>query len=147
MLDGTDVVEVSVGENHCLDPVLAPAECGCIGDEVIDPWHIFLGELKTEIDDIDITVDLDDKTVSTDFLEPTEWIELEATTARTDLFLECRSNVRTHGGWWTCDGLLLHLRCGIRHLRRSGRDWRYFRGMRWRSLWRLSDHLLHPFMN
>jgi hypothetical protein len=78
MLSGPDVIEVPVREEDRLDPVLAALEAREIRDEVIDPKHVFLRELKSEVDQVDIVINLDDETVSTDLLKTAERIDAQA---------------------------------------------------------------------
>ena len=77
VLHGPDVVEVPVREDDCLDAILAAAKGREIGDQVIDAEHVFVRELKSQIDDVQVAVDVDDEAVASDLLESSERIETE----------------------------------------------------------------------
>jgi hypothetical protein len=90
MLYCTDVIEVPVGENECLDPLLPPAKSGNVGNKVVDTRHILLGKLQAKVDDVQIAIDIDDEAVPTDFLETAEGIDAKTLSSAECLLLPLR---------------------------------------------------------
>ena|SRR3989344_7408668 len=77
MLDGANMVEVSMGEEHSPDAVFTSPQAGHIGDEVIDPQHIFIRELKANVDNEDVLIHFDDEAVAADLFESPEGVETQ----------------------------------------------------------------------
>jgi hypothetical protein len=76
MLHCTDVVQVTVCEDHCLDAVFSTTKSGHVRNEVVDTRHILLRELESEIDNIEVAIDIDDEAVATNLFKSAERVEL-----------------------------------------------------------------------
>jgi hypothetical protein len=72
VLHGPDVIEMAVGEEDGFDITFASMKTREIGDQIVDTEHIFIGELQTDVDDIEIAVDLDNEAVPSYLFESPE---------------------------------------------------------------------------
>jgi hypothetical protein len=75
MLHCADVIQVSVGEEECLDTILLTFERRNIRYEVVDAEHLLIGELQPEIDEEKIAVAIDDEAIAANLLKSAEWVE------------------------------------------------------------------------
>ncbi len=89
MLCSTNVVQVTVSEEHCFDAIFATLEARHVGDQVIDTHHVFVWELKTEVDDVNVAIYFYNEAVAANLLESTEWIHAKVLWSSSSRILLC----------------------------------------------------------
>ncbi len=149
MLRGSDMVQVSVREEHGFDPIFATFEGRDVRDQIVDAEHVFIGELKSQVDDEDVAVALEDEAVATNLLESAKWIEPEvAAAALEDGFSPLR--LRSSIACWPLAALLAlwisRWRRNVATLSWHGCSFFWSKGWGWRSH-RLFGCMISPATN